>query len=105
MPVTETPFGVVTFTLTRPAVWPGALAVSVVSLMTVMLVASVPPNVTAVAPVKFVPVIVTLVMPDTGAVGGTTLATVGGNPYVYAPVPVTDVPFGVLMITSAGPDS
>ena len=75
----------------------------VVSLMTVMLVAGVPPNVTAVAPLRFVPVIVTLVMPDTGAVGGATLATVGGDPYMYAPVPVTDVPFGVEIVTSAGP--
>ena len=99
------PFGVVTFTLTRPAVWAGALAVTVVSSMTVMLVAGVPPNVTAVAPLRFVPVMVTLVMPDTGAVGGATLATVGGDPYVYALVPVTDVPFGVLMITSTSPDS
>ena len=75
----------------------------VVSLMTVILVASVPPNVTAVAPVRFVPVIVTLVMPTSGPVGGAMLATVGGNPYVYAPVPFTDVPFGVEIITSTGP--
>ena len=52
----------------------------VVSSMTVILVAAVPPKVTVLAPVRFVPVIVTLVMPTSGPVGGATLVTVGGNP-------------------------
>ena len=56
------PAGMVTKTLARPAAWAGVVAVIVVSLITVKFV-KVPPMFTAVAPVKFVPVIVTLPPP------------------------------------------
>ncbi len=57
------PPGVVTATSTAPAACAGVVAVMVVALTTVTLVAGTPPNVTAVAPVRLVPVMVTLVPP------------------------------------------
>ncbi len=48
-----------------------------VALLTVKEPAAVAPKLTAVAPVKFVPVMVTLVPPDGGPVFGLTLVTVG----------------------------
>jgi hypothetical protein len=48
-----------------------------VALFTVNVVADVAPNFTAVAPVKFVPVMVTLVPPAVGPLAGLTLLTVG----------------------------
>ena len=53
------PPGVVTVTSTAPALPAGEVAVICVALLTVNEVAAVPPNFTAVAPVKLVPVIVT----------------------------------------------
>jgi hypothetical protein len=47
--------------------------------MTLKVVAVVPPKVTAVAPVRFVPVIVTLVPPDTPPEFGLTLVTDGAG--------------------------
>jgi hypothetical protein len=61
--VTLVPPAVVTVRSTVPAVPAGAVAVIWVALFTVKVVALVPPNWTAVAPVKFVPVIVTAVPP------------------------------------------
>ena len=52
------PFAVVTLTL--PVVPAATTAVILVALTTVNEVAAVPPKLTAVAPVKFVPVIVTV---------------------------------------------
>ena len=71
-PFTEVPVpsGVVTSTFTDPAVPAGVTAVICVALSTVKLVAGVPPTVTAVAPVKFAPVITTLVPPAAGPVLG-----------------------------------
>jgi len=57
------PPGVVTVTLTVPALSAGEVAVIDVAELTVKLVAAVLPKSTTVAPVKFVPVIVTLVPP------------------------------------------
>ena len=57
------PPGVVTVMSTVPAEPAGAVAVIWVALLTVKLVALVAPNLTAVAPVKLVPVIVTVVPP------------------------------------------
>ena len=71
------PPGVVTCTFTAPAACAGVVAVIEVALFTVKLVAAVPPKVTAVAPVKFVPVMVTLVPPAVGPVFGDTVVTVG----------------------------
>lgn len=59
------PCPVVTITPTSPAAIPaGVLQVIVVGLNTKTLVAGIPPNVTDVAPVKAIPVILILVPPD-----------------------------------------
>ena len=72
------PPGVVTVMSTVPAEPAGAVAVIWVALLTTMTpVALVAPNLTAVAPVKLVPVIVTLVPPAVGPADGLTLVTVG----------------------------
>ena len=55
------------------------MAVIWVALLTVKLVAVVAPNLTAVAPVRLVPVIVTLVPPAVGPAVGLTEVTVGGG--------------------------
>ena len=55
---------VVTITLTAPALRAGVIQVIVVLLTTLRDVAAKPPNVTKVAPVKFVPRIVTFVPPS-----------------------------------------
>ena len=57
---------VVTTTLAVPAAPAGAVAVMEVLLATLKVVAATPPNVTLVAPVKFVPVRVTAVPPAVG---------------------------------------
>lgn len=76
------PYGVVTETLAAPAAPAGATAVIEVALLTVKLVAAVPPNMTAVAPVRFVPVIVTPVPPAVEPDAGEAAVTVGGGTYV-----------------------
>ena len=50
-----------------------------VALLTVKEPAALLPNLTAVAPEKLVPVMVTLVPPDVGPVFGLTLVTAGGT--------------------------
>jgi hypothetical protein len=60
-----------------PVVPAGAVAVIVVSLVTLKEVAAVPPNLTEVAPVKNDPVIVTLVPPRCVPVVGATAVTTG----------------------------
>jgi hypothetical protein len=66
----------VTSTVPTPA---GEVAVIWVALSTVKEPALLP-NLTAVAPEKLVPVMVTLVPPDVGPVFGLTLVTVGADP-------------------------
>ena len=73
------PSGVVTKTLTAPALPAGVVAVMLVELSTVTLVAAVPPRVTAVAPVKLVPVMVMVVPPAVEPLVGEILATVGAG--------------------------
>jgi len=75
----------VTVTSTVPAASAGETAVIDVALFTVKLAAAVPPNVTAVAPVRFVPVIVTVVPPVVGPLFGLMAVTAG-----LAPVPVRE---------------
>ena len=72
------PPGVVTVTLTAP-VPAGEMAVIAVEDVTVKLVAAVAPNLTDVAPVRLTPVIVTLVPPLWGPVGGASELTAGGG--------------------------
>ena len=62
-----------------PAEWAGDVAVICVELLTVKDVAAVPPKLTAVAPVRFVPLIVTLVPPAVEPVFGETPVTVGAE--------------------------
>ena len=57
------PSSVVTIMPTAPALRAGVIQVIVVLFNTLIVVAAKPSNVTDVAPVKFVPVIVTLVPP------------------------------------------
>jgi hypothetical protein len=76
-PVADTPPGAVTVTLTVPADSVGDVAVIEVSELTVMAVAAVVPNMTAVAPVKPVPVIMTGVPPAVGPTPGLRAVTVG----------------------------
>jgi len=77
-PVALVPPSVVTLTLTVP-VPAGDVAVIWVAEMTMNDVAAVAPKVTAVAPVKFVPVIVTDVPPAVGPAVGETDVTVGAG--------------------------
>ncbi len=58
------PYSVVTIMSTAPSLRAGVIQVIVVLFTTLREVAAIPPNVTNVAPVKFVPVIVTLVPPS-----------------------------------------
>jgi hypothetical protein len=73
---------VVTVMSTGPAEPAGAVAVMELALLIVNDVAVAAPNLTAVAPVKFVPVMVTLVPPAVGPAVGLTLVTVGTAAYV-----------------------
>jgi hypothetical protein len=73
------PPGVVTRTFTVPAACAGVRAVIVVSSTTTTFVASLPPNMTSGAPVKFVPVMVTCVPPRVGPLPGEIEVTVGGG--------------------------
>jgi hypothetical protein len=66
----------VTVTSTVPADWAGEVAVIEVAELTVKLVAATDPKLTAVAPVKLVPVMVTDVPPAVIPRLGLTLVTV-----------------------------
>ena len=76
------PPGVVTRTLAVPAAPAGVVQVMEVALTTVTLVAAAPPMVTPVAPVKFVPVMVTLEPPAMDPKVGLMAVTAGGVTYV-----------------------
>ena len=77
------PPAVVTATLCAPAVPVGVTAVMLVALTTTILVAALPPTVTLVAPVKFVPLMVIEVPPNVVPELGLTLVIVGnGTTYV-----------------------
>ena len=71
------PPGVVTSTLAEPALPAGVVAVIVVASTTTMFVAAAAPMVTPVAPVRSVPVIVTLLPPYVVPLAGEMLVTVG----------------------------
>ena len=83
----------------------GAVAVMPVALLTVKLEAAVVPNLTALAPVKPVPVIATEVLPVFGPELGLTPVTAGAAVYVYwSAAVVALVPPGVVTVTSTVPD-
>ena len=71
------PLGVVTSTLAEPALPAPVVQVIEVAVTPDKGVQATPPTVTAVAPVKLVPVIVTEVFPVTGPEEGEMLETVG----------------------------
>ena len=75
----DDPPGVVTTTSTVPADFAGDTAVIDVPEFTTTPVAAVPPKVTPVAPVRFVPVIVTDVPPAVEPLDGLKLVTVGAG--------------------------
>ncbi len=76
--VAEVPLGVVTVTSTVP-VPDGAVTVRVVALVTVTVVPAVAPKWTAVAPVKPVPLTVTVLPPAGAPLVGLTEVTVGAG--------------------------
>ncbi len=69
---------VVTIMSTVPTLRAGVIQVIVVLLTTLIVVAAKPSNVTDVAPVKFVPVIVTFVPPSVLPDGSEMLLITGG---------------------------
>ncbi len=72
------PYIVVTIIPTAPTLRAGVIQVIVVLFTILREVADNPPNVTEVAPVKFVPVIVTFVSPSVLPDGGEMLLITGG---------------------------
>jgi hypothetical protein len=98
------PPGVVTVMSTAPADPAGEVAVIEVALVTENDDAAVPPKWTAVAPVRFVPVIVTVVPPDAGPEVGLIELTVGAGMYVnWSDDDVLDVPTGLVTVMSTAP--
>ena len=73
---------------TVPAGWDLVLAVMCVALVTEKVAAVVVPNLTEVAPVKWVPVSTTVVPPDAGPEGGAKLEIVGATVILMAACPV-----------------
>src|SRR5207302_848471 len=105
--VADVPNGVVTVMCTVPASSAGDTAVITWSGVFTSLVkdaASVDPNFTDVAPVKPVPVIVTVVPPAVGPAVGLTEVTVGASRYKNSSeTDVADVPPTVVTRTCTGP--
>ncbi len=91
-----------TITPKAPAGLTGVLQVSVVSSTTVILVEAALPNKTDVAPVRFVPVIVTIFPPALFPAGGKILLITGGVIYMKEENVLLGPP-PVLTITSTGP--
>lgn len=103
--VAEVPSGVTTVTSTVLTARAGAVAVIVVEFTTEN-VADVVPNLTDVAPVKFVPVMVIVSPPSDVSVSGERPVTVGGGgaTNVYLALrPVAEVPSPVVTVTSTSP--
>ena len=93
---------VLTITPEAPDLLRGVLQVSVVSLTTVILVEAALPNRTDVAPVRFVPVIVTIFPPRVLPAGGEISLITGGVIYMNDKNVLLGPP-PVLTITSTGP--
>ncbi len=72
------PYSVVTIIPIAPTLRAGVIQVIVVLFTTLIVVAAKPSNVTDVTPVKFVPVIVTLVPPSVLPLNGKMLLITGG---------------------------
>src|SRR2546423_253552 len=99
------PCGGVTVTSTVP-VPAGATAAIDVAIVTMKLLASADPNLTDVAPVKLVPVIVTRVPPASAPLAGLTLTTDGGDETAaklcLAPAETAETPLRPLTGTGTG---
>ena len=93
-PVALVPEDVVTVTLTVPAAPAGEVAVIDVAELTVNDVAAVLPKFTVVAPVKSVPVSVTLVPPTVGPLVGEMPVTVGAGGPEMEPTAPPSMPKG-----------
>jgi hypothetical protein len=101
--VLEVPPTVVTVTSTLPAISAGLAAVIWPALLTVKLVAGTVPKSTAVAPVKSIPVIVTVVSPCVGPAVGVIPVTLGAATKVkMSASEVLEVPPTVVTVTSKG---
>ena len=74
------PYGVVSETFAAPAAPDDVTAVTVVTLTTTTEVAALPPTLTELVPVRFVPVIVIAVPPVVGPTFGETDEIVGPAP-------------------------
>src|SRR5271169_6479792 len=97
-PVGLVPPGVVTVTSTAPAAPAGDVTVIWVLLATLRLVPRLEPKCTAVAPVKFVPVTVTLVPPAIGPPVGLIPVTVGPTLAVIRAATTTETPAGLWVV-------
>jgi hypothetical protein len=86
------PLGVVTRTSTVPTGSAGATATIDVLEVTVKLAAAIEPNSTAVAPVKLLPVIVTVVSVSAGPFFGDTFLTLGAGGVLTVIVPTISAP-------------
>ena len=73
------PYSVVTIMPTAPILRAGVIQVIVVLFTTLIVVAAIPSNVTDVAPIKFVPVMVTVVPPTLDTEDGAMLLMLGGK--------------------------
>jgi len=95
--------GVITLTSTVPAAWPGFDGDLGVGNNN-QTGTRVAPNLTAVAPVNPVPVMVTMVLPAVDPLVGETPVTVGAATYVNrSPVKEALVPPGVVTLTATVP--
>ena len=105
VPDVAVPPAVVTWTLTVPATWGLVLARTTVGLVTVKDVAVVAPNLTAVAPKRFAPVILTvvppLVVPDVGV--REEMVGLAALKVYLSPVPDAAVPPAVVTWTLTAP--
>ena len=93
---------VVTIMPAAPALRTGVIQVIVVLFTTLREVADNPPNVTEVAPVKFLPVIVTFVPPAMPPDDG-EMPVISGGVIKVKDKNATLVPYSVLTITPAAP--
>ncbi len=105
VPDVAVPPGVVSWTLTAPDTPDFVTALTIVGLVTVKLDAVVDPNLTAVAPMNPVPVIVTvvppLVVPEVGV--SEEMVGVGALKVYVSPVPDVAVPPAVVTLTLTAP--
>jgi hypothetical protein len=103
--VAEVPPGVVTVTFTAPALVTAGLTTTIwLAVLLIRLVTAAVPKFTAVAPARFVPVIVTNVPPVTGPTVGLRPVTTGAATYVNLSAgDVADFPVGVVTVTSTVP--